>query len=412
MNYCEQTEKEVLSACLVNNEKLIQLIECEDDIFFINENRNIFTAIKELYNDNIPIDVSVLTNKLKENNIFNESYLISVYQSYTPVSIVVHIERLNYLRKKRKLITYLKDAYTSIKSNDMNYELFIEKIIEVNETGIDTGYTSISDMSKMSLDDIFTQQNFINTGIKSLDDKMFGLRNSNMIIIAGRPGHGKTTLALQMSKNIKSGVLFFSLEMTKDELYLKFLSNAAQVENNRIEHKKMTEDEFHRVLKAHDMYSKYDIKIIDNCFNIIDMKNKIKKMNKRGGLKCVFIDYLQLIKGGQGENQNLRIGHISRTIKLLAMELNIPIVLLSQLSRDNEKQGRDPLLSDLRDSGSLEQDANVVIFTHENDSQCEIIVAKNRKGRTGKIKSIRFIKEYSIFEENEAVFENLSYIHD
>ncbi len=415
--HCENSEKEILSAALSNPEKLSLLMEFKEDLFYFSENKIIFNAIKELYEDDIIIDSSVLTGKLKDINKFNnlESHLFSIYKSHSPVSISYHLEKLNKLSKNRKLMLYLKDAYTGIKNNNVSYQQFIDKIIEVNEPiDVSDDSATYKDMSKINLDDLYTKSKFIKSGINNLDEKLYGFRDGQLIIIAGRPGMGKSTLSMQITDNIKKNVVFFSLEMTRDEIYVKSLSNRANVDSNKIEHKKMNDEEIKRVLFAHELSNNYDIIMYDKIFTLSDIKNKIKKSHKRGKCDIVFIDYLQLMNGGVGDTKDQKIGSITRTMKLLAKKLDIPIVLLSQLNRDLDKHSREPVLSDLRESGNIEQDADVVIFVHEKEGKCIIIVAKNRKGRTGKIETIVFEKEFSRFRDAIETFnyENPSYIHD
>ncbi len=416
--HSEITEKEVLSATLTSPDKLSLLMAFEDDIFHFSENKSIFIALKELYEDDIPVDSSSLTIKLKEHKKFDqlENHLIDIYKSHSPVSIGYHLNQLAKLSRHRKLMIYLKDAYAGIKNNDVSYQQFIDKIIEVNDSSlsIDKEYITVKEMSGMDLDSLYTQSKFVKSGIGNLDEKLYGLRDGQLIIIAGRPGMGKSTLALQIAKNIKHGPVFFSLEMDKDELYLKMLSNQSQVDSNKIEQKKMSDEEMKRVMLAHELYCSYDMVMIDKIFTLSAIRNKIRLLVKSNKCDIVFIDYLQLMAGGTGDTKDQKIGSITRTLKLLAKELDIPIVLLSQLSRDLERNNRQPVLSDLRESGNIEQDADVVIFAHEKDEKCLLIIAKNRKGRTGSIESVVFEKEFSRFRDAEQTFEYESpdYIHN
>jgi replicative DNA helicase len=395
-------------------------MEYDSDIFHFAENRTIFDSLREIYESGGPIDSSVLSVNLRDKGEWQklQGHLLSVYQTYTPIDVSKHIERLEELSLKRKLELISKDLYNSVKNNDVRSDEFLQRLVEIAEyrnRPAQSEYVTIEQLSNTSLDVLFKSTNFVRTGLRGLDEKIIGLFNGQLVIIAGRPKMGKTTLALNIMQNIKDTVLFFSMEMKATEIYAKILSNISNVTSWKIELNKTQGGEYDKVASSH-LRAKDHCKIIifDGAFNCSKLKASIKKFHKSESPKAVFIDYLQLVTGGQGENQNLRISSITRDLKLLAMELNIPIVLLSQLSRESEKQARRPVISDLRDSGSIEQDADIIIFAHEHEGNTEIIVGANRKGKAGIIKGIKFEKEFSRFiDTNESQsFENLDYIHN
>ena len=232
-----------------------------------------------------------------------------------------------------------------------------------------------------------------------------GFFNGQLIVIAARPGKGKSTLAWQFAQKINDGALFFSLEMGRDELYAKSISAVTDIEVDKIESKKMDSVEFAKLMKAHEGFTEsMRLVLYDKPKSKSNIINTIRKEHKQRNIRVVFIDYLQLIAGGKGNNPNERIQNITMALKNLARELRIPIVLLSQLNREVEKSKRFPVLSDLRDSGAIEQDADLVLFLHEDDDTY-LIISKGRKVNTGKVTDgngtslIYFNKKYSRFED-------------
>jgi len=228
------------------------------------------------------------------------------------------------------------------------------------------------------------------------------------MIIAARPSKGKTALMLQIVEHMAKFapgdgvILVFSMDGTKDELYSRLLSRRARVESWKIEHNKLTDDERRRIIAAHDYYknSGLKIKIYDTVSDLYQIKAKIKKHKN---IKAVVADYLQQMEGDKSGNREQEISSIAGSFKRMAMGMKLPFILLSQLSRANEKQNREPILSDLRESGAIEQDANIVLFIHSSDEEKQkdvensnFLLAKNKNGPTGKIKT-NFNKPYFQF---------------
>jgi len=418
MKYCEQTEREILNSAIIKQESLFLLMEHDRDLFYFEENRAIFDTLKELFEIGSQPDISIIGLKLKEAGKFEEmeNHLLLIMKSYTPYSIDTHIETLERYYNERKLLMLSKDIYNAVKSGDMTYYQLANQFAEFNNNINLTKHTefcTIDDIAKYNLDELFKASNFIRTGLRALDDKIIGLFNGQLIVLAGRPKMGKSTFAIQLLKNIKEHTLFFSMEMKRQEIYAKILSGFCDVESWKIELNKLNVEEFDKVARCHlSIKDKLNCTVFDTSFNISKLKATIKKFHNMKKPVAIFVDYLQLITGGATESQVLRIASITRDLKLLAMELNIPIVLLSQLSRESEKQKRRPIMSDLRDSGSIEQDADIIIFVHEEDGKTEIIIGANRKGKSGIVKGIKFVKEYSRFEDEEGTFDNPEYFHE
>ena len=253
----------------------------------------------------------------------------------------------------------------------------------------------------------------LSTGLSAIDNKITGLNKSDLILLAARPGMGKTSLALNMALNVAKAegrtVAVFSLEMSREQLATRLLSSEALVENNRLRTGMLRETDWEKIAGASMVLDRLDIRIDDNpLLSVADMNAKCRRLD---GLALVVVDYLQLMSSAGGnsrgnENRQQVVSDMSRMLKIMAKELNVPVVCLSQLSRANEKRDdKRPMLSDLRESGAIEQDADVVLFLYRDDyynedsekhNIAECIVAKNRHGETGKVE-LRWMPEYTQF---------------
>ena len=252
----------------------------------------------------------------------------------------------------------------------------------------------------------------LSTGLSAIDQKITGLNNSDLILLAARPGMGKTSLALNVALNVAKGggtVAVFSLEMSREQLAMRLLSSEALVENNRLRTGLLRETDWEKIAGAATVLNRLDVRIDDNpLLSVADMNAKCRRLDS---LSLVVVDYLQLMTsaGGSsrgGENRQQVVSDMSRMLKIMAKELNVPVICLSQLSRANEKRDdKRPMLSDLRESGAIEQDADIVLFLYRDDyynedsekhNIAECIVAKNRHGETGKVE-LRWMPEYTQF---------------
>ena len=253
----------------------------------------------------------------------------------------------------------------------------------------------------------------LSTGLSAVDQKITGLNKSDLILLAARPGMGKTSFALNMALNVakssKKTVAVFSLEMSREQLAMRLLSSEALVENTRLKTGFLRETDWEKIAEAATVLNRLDVRIDDNpLLTVADMNAKCRRLDDLG---LVVIDYLQLMTsaGGKshgGENRQQVVSDMSRMLKLMAKELDVPVICLSQLSRANEKRDdKRPMLSDLRESGSIEQDADIVLFLYRDDyynedsekhNVAECIVAKNRHGETGKVE-LRWMPEYTTF---------------
>lgn len=412
-------ELEYLRTSIETEDKVFELVSQDQELFETDFGTMLFIVIKYLVDQSITITSGSIAIEIERRGL-KEKYFNQFLEFIKTFPRRDHENLLSILMERKALNDRLKlclDTVQLIKNNKINSDDIDNKFSEMIQGTPEklTGIT-IKEISEMSLDDIFSKTSYIKTNIEKLDEIIRGFFNTQLIVIAARPGKGKSSLALQIAENLKDNALYFSLEMNRRELYARILSRYSEVESWKIMAKKLNDDEMKRIMGVHAKISpETKIKVFDKISDVNLIINEIKKSARKGKLKSVFIDYLQLIKGAKGENQNLKIGYITGKLKNLSMELEIPIILLSQLSRGNEKESREPQLSDLRESGNIEQDADVVIFIHEG----EFIIAKNRNGKTGKF-SIDFEKQFFRFESKYTTIKNedisydnkMEYIHN
>ncbi len=403
-------ETEIIASAFYSHDRFMKLLDYPLDIFHSDSHRYLIQCMIDMNDNGVEVDTISFTTHLKQlgtiekykdtlENIITSNYSMSIDNE------LIYIKNL-YLKKR------LYEASEDFKAGKYDFDSYYSEINNIYAfmSGSDYGRIDFQEFLQTELDDIFTESSYVPSGIAPLDDKIRGFFNGQLIIIAARPGVGKSTLAWQIAQNINEGVLFLSKEMGRSEMYAKSLSAKSVVPVDQIESKEMNSEERKRVMETHlKLQESMKVILYDKPMSISKTKNIIKKEVQRGA-KIVFIDYLQLITGGRGNNANERIQGITQGLKNLARELNIPIVLLSQLNREVEKSKRFPILSDLRDSGAIEQDADVVIFIHEQkdenafeDSETFVIISKGRKIKTGKLidnmerSVIMFNKKYSKF---------------
>ena len=417
-NYsCIDTEKEVLSSALINQVKLYQLFEYDEDIFYFENNRIIYKALLALNTDNLPIDTSTLIIKLKELNYYTkvEQSLIDIMKSYNPLDITYHLNNLYMFSKKRKLMEFLRSSYKDLSENKISPDNIIENIFNItNDSENKDDSITFSDLSMMDLDNLIETMKYLKTGIPSLDNQIEGYGSGQLIVLAGRPRKGKSSLGIHSILNMNNEILFFSHEMTYQELYIKSLANESLVDSRKIIMNKTSDEEKKKIIRVHIKNKNKNIRLFHKTKTISEIKNLILKYNKQNRCDIVFIDYLQLVKGGIGNTRDQQIGYITGILKQLALDLNMPIVIMAQLNRDVEKQNREPVSSDLRESGNIEQDADVIIFAHEDEGKTVLIISKNRRGRIGKINNLVFEKEFLRFKDLEYSenYENPEYFNN
>lgn len=442
-----EAEQSVLGSVLLQPSALISAMEyLQTHDFYRRAHQLIYQAMIDLNEKNEEIDVITVANLLETNkqleDIGGAAYLADL------ANVVPTAANITYYAKiveERSLLRRLIQASTDIisetyeESDDVSSILDAaeQKILEVSERKNRSGFIKISDVLRDSMeeiDELYKNNEEItglSTGYRALDLMTAGLHEDELIILAARPGMGKTAFALNIAQNIgtstSENVAIFSLEMGATQLVNRMLCAEGTINANNLRTGQLTEEEFEKLFVAMGSLSKANIFIDDTPgIRVSEIRAKSRRlMQERGGIGLIIIDYLQLIEGSGQESRQQEVSEISRQLKKLAMELNVPVIALSQLSRSVEsRQDKRPILSDLRESGSLEQDADIVAFLYredyyrseeeeaeevEEDNVIEVLIEKNRSGARGDVKLL-FIKEYNKFS-SLTYYPELSLIH-
>jgi len=429
-----ETEKTVLGGILVNNKNLnvvLSIISVED--YYKEANRKILEAMISLVDKGSPIDLLTLAEELEKSGDLEEiggvSYLSSLMDGVPKsLNIEYHAQIIKEKALLRRLITssseIISASYEQKEEADQLLERAQSAIIDVAEQRIKPGFLPLKSLTKDALSNIDSLRNRqeavtgIPSGFRDLDSVTAGFHNSEFIVIAARPSMGKTALCLNISQHVGMSTDysagFFSLEMSKEQLALRMLCSEAKVDLHKVRTGFLSEREFLELQKSAERISDAEIYVDETpALSVIEMKAKARRLKMEQNLDILFIDYMQLMRsGGRFENRNQEISFISRSLKELAKELQIPVVGISQLSRAPEKGRSKPIpqLSDLRESGAIEQDADVVVFiyrpeVYKPDDEtlrgiAEIIIAKQRNGPTGRM-SLAFLNKYARFSDRE-----------
>ena len=426
-----EVEQSLLGAVLLSPDKFIDVVDIvtSSNFFFIEKNKKIFATMFDIFQAGETIDTTLLVHRLRDKGemdiVGGDDYITSLIEkTSTTVNAVKYAEIIKEKFTRRKLIgasqRVAELGYDSGKTIQEVINLSEREIYQVTETAEKINYEGIDQLIPGIVQDIINasedskSHRGVTTGFSSLNNKLSGFHNSDLVILAARPSVGKTALALDMARkmakeeNVKIGI--FSLEMSKNQLIERILSAETKLDAWKVRTGKV-KDDFTVLTDAADKLSKMEVYVDDRAgLSTINIRTTARRMKKAHHIDILFIDYLQLIQPYDTKRSDSMVNHItevSRTLKQVARELNIPVVALSQLSRDVEKRGGAPRLSDLRDSGSIEQDADVVMFLHKrkqedlnsNDPiEIEINIAKHRNGPTGYVKLL-FDKRYASFNE-------------
>ncbi len=429
-----EAEKTVLGGILLNNKSLnviLSIISPED--FYKDANRKIIEKIISLVDKGQPVDVVTLSEELQKDGSLEEvggaSYLSSLMDG-VPKSL--NVEFYARIIKEKSLLRQLilssaKIISSSYEQREDADELLDEaqaSIIEVAEQRVKPGFIPVGSLTAPTLDMIKALHDRketvtgVPTGFRDLDGLTSGFHGSEFIVVAARPSMGKTALCLNISQyaGLKSNysIGFFSLEMAKEQVMVRLLCAEAQLDIKKVRTGFIGERDFEKLKLSAEVLSQARIFIDETpALTVMEMKAKARRLKMEHNLDLLFIDYIQLMRpGGRFENRTQEMSYISRSLKELAKETKIPVVGISQLSRAPEKGRREPIpqLSDLRESGAIEQDADVVVFIYRpeiyrpNDESvrgiAEVNVAKQRNGPTGKV-SLAFIREYARFADME-----------
>ncbi len=373
-------ERSILSSIIFNPAiygDIANIISAND--FYLPAHKSIFEAMGYLENSDIPIDEEFLAKKLKKENKFDENALLEVLSTSPIPNSSVYAEELHDRFLKREFVALCQKINDAISSDYDNDEIF--NLIDKNIFQISNKHQSgeIYDSRKLAENALFELKNRnlhtvgLNTGFTELNKKILGLGKGDLIIIAARPSMGKSAFALNIAEKIldsNKGVVFFSLEMSSSELTNRLISSKTSIPLQKIRTKNLDENEKQRFIDAVNHISEYTFFVDeDKNLDIHSIRSKLRKLKlKKPNIELCIIDYLQLMNTSSKKDRHLEIADISRGLKLLAGELNIPIIALSQLNRTLEaRHDKRPMLSDLRESGSLEQDSDIVLFVYRDD---------------------------------------------
>ena len=410
-------EKSLLGAILIDEEVLIDVAEIVRPIdFYDKRHATIYGAIIRLFEKHSPVDLLTLTDELSKKNeldgVGGASYL-SELTNYVPTAAHAksYAEIVSQAAVRRRLIKASSDISELAFNEDLTVPELLgqseAELFGVSDASLKNDLTSIEDILDQSferIDDLFRnkgQLRGIRTGYRDLDNITAGLQRSNLIILAARPAMGKTTLVTNLAYNVatieKKPVLFFSLEMSKEQLIDRMLADAAGVDSWNIQTGNLSEEDFSKLSDAMGEMAEAPIYIDDTPgITALELRTKARRLAHDGELGLIVIDYLQLLEPTtKTGNRVQEVSEISRSLKLIARELNVPVIALSQLSRQVEsREDKRPQLADLRESGSIEQDADIVMFIYreayynpetERENITDLIIAKHRQGAVGTI---------------------------
>jgi replicative DNA helicase len=412
-----EAERSVLGAMLLSAEAMADVVEILDaEDFYRSAHGKIYTAVRALFGHGEPVDVITAVDALRKTGLLEEIggalYLRDLVDEVpTPASAPHYAKIVADAALRRRLIGAAADimdvAYAGSNDADAIADNAEQRIYDVARREDTEDAAAIGDLVNDAMSELEAIQNResaytgLATGFRDLDELTSGLQPGNLVIIAARPGIGKSSLAMNIARNVAvqhEPVAMFSLEMSRYEIGMRLLCAEARVPWDRIRNKRVGPDDWTRVVSAGETLHDAPLSIVDaGNVNIVDIRAKARRLKtSRQGLSLIIVDYLQLMTSPatrRQDNRQQEVAEISRSLKLLAKELKVPILALSQLNRNPEARAdKRPQLSDLRESGSLEQDSDVVMFIHRDDGdaekkrEAELILAKHRNGPTGSIR--------------------------
>lgn len=429
-----EAEQAVIGSMLTDRDAVISAIEIlKEEDFYREDNKTIYEAILNLYNRSEPIDIITLKAELTSMGMFEKigglEYIVGLPEK---VPTTANVERyINIVKEKSELRRLIKAAneiieqgYDPTENIDDIMNSAEKKIFNIMQDKDQKTYSAIKDVlvdAFTELEQLYNQKQHITgvpTGFIDLDYKTAGLHNSDLILIAARPAMGKSAFALNIATNaaVKAKVpaVLFSLEMSKEQMVNRILCSEAMVDSNKVRTGKIDDDDWIKLADTMGDLSEAPIYIDDTPgISINEIRAKCRKLKLERNIGLVVIDYLQLVQGSSKRafgSREQEISEISRSLKILAKEINVPVIALSQLSRAPEQRpDHRPMLSDLRESGAIEQDADIVMFLYRDDyynedsedkGLAEVIVAKHRAGSTGTVKLV-WLGNYTKFANME-----------
>ena len=425
-----ESEVAVLGSMLLDKDAIAQAIEFLDETSFYKEShRKIFSIIIFLYDHNKAVDLVTLVEELRNRGMLEEvggpAYITSIVSSIPTSANIEHYAKI--VREKailRNLISTATQIVTQSYSSSISVEEILDRaermIFDITTNKVETKVSIIKDVIKSSIetiDNLYQRKENITgiaTGFHDFDVMTAGFQRSDLIVIAGRPSMGKSALVSCMAEHIgvveKIPLAFFSLEMSKEQLVQRMLCSHARVDSHKVRTGFLSQSDWPKLVNAAGKLSESPIYVDDTPgVSALELRAKARRLKSQHDIGLIIVDYLQLMQGPPGvENRQQEISEISRSLKALARELGVPVIAVSQLSRAVEQRAdRRPQLSDLRESGAIEQDADLVILllreeyynpTDENKGKAEAIIAKQRNGPVGSVK-LAFINEYTRFDD-------------
>ena len=429
-----EAEQAVIGSMLTDRDAVISAIEVlKEEDFYREDNKTIYEAILNLYNRSEPIDIITLKAELTSMGMFDKigglEYIVGLPEKVpTTANVEKYISIVKEKSELRRLIKaaneIIEQGYDPTENIDDIMNSAEKKIFNIMQDKDQKSYSPIKDVlidAFTELEQLYNQKQHITgvpTGFIDLDYKTAGLHNSDLILIAARPAMGKSAFALNIATNAalkaKVPAVLFSLEMSKEQMVNRILCSEAMVDSNKVRTGKIDDDDWIKLADTMGDLSEAPIYIDDTPgISIDEIRAKCRKLKLEKNIGLVVIDYLQLVQGSSKRAQGSReqeISEISRSLKILAKEINVPVIALSQLSRAPEQRpDHRPMLSDLRESGAIEQDADIVMFLYRDDyynedsedkGLAEVIVAKHRAGSTGTVKLV-WLGNYTKFANME-----------
>lgn len=428
-----EAEQAVIGSMLIDPAciaEVIELLRPED--FYAEEHQRIFETIYSMFNTALKIDPVTVLDRLKAQGYYDEAggraYLMQLME-VTPTS--ANVKEYASIVRDKSMLRAIANAGAEIQNLAFSgggsaaevAELAEQKIYSVRQGREIKGLSPL----KSVIMDLYAQLDErsrsdsdipgLSTGFRDLDVALTGLNKSDLILVAARPGMGKTAFALNIALNAakSSGkdVVVFQLEMSKDQLASRFLASEALLDSHKLKTGSLNQDDWIKIARATSVLAKTHLYVDDNpAITVAEIKAKCRRLGENLGL--IVIDYIQLMQSGgkRSENRVQEVAEISRSLKIMAKELNVPVVCLSQLSRAAEQRAdKRPMLSDLRESGAIEQDADIVMFIYRDDyydtesddkNVAEIILAKNRHGATGTVE-LQWIGQYTTFSSRDRI---------
>ncbi|MGA9885181.1 MAG: replicative DNA helicase [Candidatus Acidiferrales bacterium] len=425
-------EKTLLGVVLLNNAALVGALEkgLTADDFFLPEHRYVFEAMMGLDEERKPIDAVTLTEHLhRKGKLEASGGPAYISQLADGVPRAMNVEHYTQIIREKAVLRGLIHAAEAIQERAFEARDNVDEILDqaeswvfkLAEQRIRTGFIGIKQLVSDNfsrIERIFTEGRRVTglaSGYTQLDNQTSGLQPSELIILAARPSMGKTALALNIAENValrsQQPVAVFSLEMSKESLLQRLIGSQARIDSHRFRTGQLGKEDWQKIVSGLAVLGDAPLWIDDSAAStVLEMSAKARRLKKDKGLSLVVVDYLQLITAhGRFGNRTEEVSYISRALKGMAKELQVPVVVLSQLTRAPAREEREPQLADLRESGAIEQDADVVLFIHrphfykpdapeEDRAKTDLIIAKQRNGPTGKLNFV-FLSRYTRFEE-------------